>query len=61
MHWGGRFLWQLASSDELLVAWRLERDFADAECDLIDEFRDVHGRLPYANLRRGSRTERPIT
>jgi hypothetical protein len=52
MHWGGRLLWQLASSDELLVAWRLAQDFGDLECDLIDEFRDVYGRLPYANLRR---------
>lgn len=56
MHWGGRLLWQLASSNELLVAWRLARDFGDLECDLIDEFRDVYGRLPYANLRRGSRS-----
>ncbi|MYS11849.1 hypothetical protein GTW71_36715 [Streptomyces sp. SID6041] len=57
-HWGGRYIWQLADSDALLVAWRpmTEEDAGEAEQDLIDEFRELHGgALPFANLRNNSR------
>jgi hypothetical protein len=55
MHWGGRYLWQLEGCERLLVAWRVEPEFAGTETDLIDEFIDTYGRLPFANLKRGDR------
>ncbi|AVV42966.1 hypothetical protein C6376_17650 [Streptomyces sp. P3] len=57
-HWGGRYIWQLADSDALLVAWRpmAEDDAGEAEQDLIDEFKELHGgALPFANLRNNAR------
>ena len=53
-HWGGRYIWQLADSDELLIAWRaiswneVARDY---EQRLLRRFAEVHdGRRPFANL-----------
>ncbi|MEV4683514.1 hypothetical protein [Streptomyces kurssanovii] len=59
-HWGGRYIWQLDDSSALLVAWCLTPDLdpAHAEADLIDEFVRLHGKPPFANLRRGTRTRR---
>jgi hypothetical protein len=54
-HWGGRLIWQLADQRELLVGWRACAHPADVEHDMIEEFRDMHGKLPFANLRRGRR------
>ncbi|MFJ3976205.1 hypothetical protein [Streptomyces sp. NPDC090021] len=57
-HWGGRYIWQLVDSDALLVAWRptTEDDAGEAEQDLIDEFKELHGgALPFANLRNNAR------
>ncbi|MEU9523577.1 hypothetical protein [Streptomyces sp. NPDC048224] len=56
-HWGGRYIWQLADSDALLVAWRpmAENEAGEAEQDLIDEFKEVYGALPFANLRNNAR------
>lgn len=52
-HEGGRLVWQLADSADLLFAWRPLRDgFATAradEVDMIALFRQVYGKSPFAN------------
>jgi hypothetical protein len=54
-HWGGRLLWQVERCETLLVAWKVEEYFGALESDLIDEFIEAFGRLPFANLKRGDR------
>lgn len=54
-HWGGRFVWQLTDSADLLVAWRASADGVDAaaeESALLRAFVERFGLLPFANLRR---------
>jgi hypothetical protein len=55
MHYGGRLLWQLEGCQALLVAWKVEPYSTALEYDLLEEFIDAHGRLPFANLQRGKR------
>lgn len=49
-HRGGRFLWHLEDSEDLLVCWRLSAQPRADERQLLAGFRRVHGALPYANL-----------
>jgi hypothetical protein len=51
-HWGGRFIWQLAAAQELVVCWRPlpESDPRTMESELINDFLTQYGRLPFANL-----------
>jgi hypothetical protein len=52
-HWGGRYIWQLADSADLLAAWReanTEETAAGAERALIERFKTSHGCLPFANI-----------
>lgn len=53
-HWGGRLIWQLADSDELLVAWcpiTTTQPARDHEKILPARFAERHGgRRPLANL-----------
>jgi hypothetical protein len=52
-HWGGRYIWQLADSADLLVAWRACRESETPpglESELVREFRKEHGGLPFANI-----------
>jgi hypothetical protein len=54
-HWGGRYVWQLADADNLLVAWRTLGDSVatarDDEISLLRRFMTLHdGQRPFANL-----------
>lgn len=49
-HYGGRYLWQLADSADLRLAWREEADPVAAKRELIAEFRKTFGCRPFANL-----------
>jgi hypothetical protein len=53
-HWGGRYIWQLADSANLLVAWMACASDETArmmETRLLRRFGEEHGgRLPYANI-----------
>lgn len=51
-HWGGRLIWQLRDSVELLVAWRVlpvEQSPKGAEDDALALFVSEHGAMPFAN------------
>lgn len=51
-HWGGRFIWQLASSKDLVVCWKpLDKEEPKTvEVQLIKEFVTRYGGRPFANL-----------
>jgi len=53
-HWGGRYIWQLNNSDDLIVIWKttLGDEPHSVESQLIKEFKDQFGKLPFANLRK---------
>lgn len=51
-HWGGRYIWQLSYSSDLLVCWKeTQEDPREVEYRMIQEFsRQFHMR-PFANLK----------
>lgn len=54
-HVGGRFLWQLPSSDELVVGWRETGEVGDVEEAILALHIDEFGRRPFANIKGGRR------
>lgn len=53
-HWGGRLIWQIGQSMDLLLCWRPlmvhEQDPRSMETALIRAFEASFGTLPFANL-----------
>ena len=51
-HWGGRLIWQLKDSDQLLVCWKKSPndDPRAIEKKLIKNFVTEYGKRPFANL-----------
>lgn len=51
-HYGGRLIWQLRYSNDLVVCWKaLTTDPREFEIDLIKQFVSIYGRRPFANLK----------
>ena len=52
-HWGGRLIWHLPESDNLIVAWMPTPDEEPVvvEQRLMNEFFVIHGKRPFANMR----------
>ena len=51
-HWGGRYIWQIRESQDLLVCWKpTEDEPRDVERAMIAQFKSAHhGCRPFANL-----------
>lgn len=51
-HRGGRLIWQLRNSSELVVCWKelIEEDPRTVEVDLLKKFIARYGKRPFANL-----------
>lgn len=51
-HRGGRIIWQLQDSEQLLLCWKSSmKDPSKVKTDLIASFRETYGARPFANLR----------
>jgi len=51
-HYGGRIIWQLKYSRDLLVCWKaITTDPREFEADLIRQFVAIYGHRPFANLK----------
>ncbi len=51
-HYGGRLIWQIKYSKDLVVCWKsLITDPREYEADLIQQFVSIYGCRPFANLK----------
>jgi len=63
-HWGGRYIWQIQNYMELVVCWKTcsvvlcsdacsdkSRCPNRMERELLEEFKAIHGRWPFANIK----------
>lgn len=51
-HFGGRYIWQLADSNDLVVCWKCVNDSRSVEAVMITDFKENHnGKRPFANLK----------
>ena len=53
-HRGGRFIWQLVGARNLIVCWRVTENAGEVESRLLKRFETRYGRLPFANLKKGT-------
>lgn len=55
-HWGGRYLWQINHSEELVICWKEMKDEDPEEIknQLLWDFESEYSKLPFANLQRPS-------
>ncbi len=51
-HWGGRYLWQLADAEDLLIAWKVitSENPREVESRMLNDFKNRYGKLPFANI-----------
>ena len=51
-HRGGRYVWQIEGAQRLMICWKPtpEKDSREVERVLIGAFKQVYGKLPFANL-----------
>jgi len=51
-HWGGRLIWQIKNSGNLVLCWKTlpADDPREVEKKLIQQFKLQYGKRPYANL-----------
>ncbi len=49
-HWGGRAIWQIPDSHNLIVAWRIvnEMEPRSIEALMIERFVEIYGKRPFA-------------
>jgi len=52
-HYGGRFIWQIQNSNELIVCWKelFNSEPSIVESQLIEEFSKKYTKRPFANLK----------
>lgn len=53
-HWGGRYIWQLSDSQDLVICWKTltDNEPREVEHQMIADFKTAHGgKRPFANLR----------
>lgn len=51
-HFGGRYIWQLKNSDDLIICWKCIKNSRIIEGNMIADFKNKHnGRRPFANLK----------
>jgi hypothetical protein len=51
-HSGGRYIYQIVDSKQLVICWKTVGDPEKVESELIDDFILIYEKLPFGNLRR---------